>query len=223
MKLEPTDRGFALERLPVAAAASATVDNQQRGGDRMFVFNGIKNASTEAGKTLDYRVPRDAFGHTNNGAIVQLEAAQSSGVPLPDWIDFDPTSGTFSGRPPADASGTIEIKVTARDDQGREVTSSFQLTVNPAAAELGQKPAADAAAPINPEQPVPATSAENGERDADGMQPIRLSMDKAAPPKRGAIPFSDQLKLSKRDPLVDRILAGQPGAHRSVREHRLAA
>ncbi|MFZ4539173.1 Ig-like domain-containing protein, partial [Propionivibrio sp.] len=195
-KLESTDRGFPVERMQ---AASTTVQDQQKGGERLFVFNGINNATTNVGQGLNYTVPKDAFGHTNTAAIVQLEASQSDGSPLPEWMDFDPTSGTFSGRPPANAQSLIEVKVTARDDQGREASANFKMQIEGGRAlQPAEKGGAAAEAP-------PGPAADAGELDASPAA-IKLAAQRAQPATRGAIPFSDQLKLSRHDPLVQRIL-----------------
>jgi len=202
--LESTDRGFPVERLQSDAVRTATVQDQQKGGDRLFVYNGIKSTTIQISQALDYRVPKDAFGHTNTAAVVQLEASMSDGAPLPEWMDFDPTSGTFSGRPPTNAVGAIDVKVTARDDQGREVTSNFKMQI-----EGGQSH-------VQPEKPVandearakPGPGADAGDQDAP-LQPMRLGSDKPAPAKRGTVPFSDQLKLSKRDAVLEKVLARQ--------------
>ena len=206
-KLESTDRGFPVERMP---AASTSVQDQQKGGERLFVFNGISNATANVGQALNYTVSKDAFGHTNTAAIVQLEASLSDGSPLPEWMDFDSTSGTFSGRPPGNAERLIEVKVTARDDQGREVSSSFKMQVDGAraAAPAGKGETSGKGEPSDDSaEAAPGPSAQAGELDAPPG--ARLAANRAQQATRGAPPFSDQLKLSRSDPLVQQILARQ--------------
>jgi VCBS repeat-containing protein len=208
-RLESTDRGFPVERGQGDSVKLSTVQDQQKGGERLFVFNGIKNTSTEVGQAIDYRVSKDAFGHTNTAAIVQLEASLSDGSPLPEWMDFDPTSGTFSGRPPASARGVIDVKVTARDDKGREVSSNFRVQINGKAVQT----------PAEPLRPGPGV--DRGEQNLPDDMVIRVAAEKLPPAKRGTVPFSDQLKLSKRDPLVERILSRQHADMRAGHTHRL--
>ncbi|MEI8242942.1 MAG: VCBS domain-containing protein, partial [bacterium] len=203
-RLESTDRGFPVERGQGDSVKLSTVQDQQKGGERLFVFNGIKNTATEVGQAIDYRVPKDAFGHTNTAAIVQLEASLSDGSPLPEWLDFDPTSGTFSGRPPASARGVIDVKVTARDDKGREVSSNFRVQIDGKAV-----------------QTAPGPGVERGEQNLPDDMVIRVAAEKLPPAKRGTVPFSDQLKLSKRDPLVERILSRQYADMRAGHTRRL--
>ena len=54
---------------------------------------------------------------------------QSDDSPLPNWVKFDPTSGVFEVAAPKDFKGKVDVKVVARDDEGREVTALFQLFV----------------------------------------------------------------------------------------------
>jgi VCBS repeat-containing protein len=208
-RLESTDRGFPVERGQGDTAKLTTVQDQQKGGERLFVLNGIENTSIEVGQEIDYRVPKDAFGHTNTAAIVQLEASLSDGSPLPEWLDFDPTSGTFSGRPPASARGVIDVKVTARDDKGREVSFSFRVQINGKSEQT----------PAEPLRPGPGV--DRGEQNLPDDMIIRVAAEKLPPAKRGTVPFSDQLTLSKRDPLVERILSRQYADMRAGHTHRL--
>jgi VCBS repeat-containing protein len=183
-KLESTDRGFPVERMKAEGGPNGQVDGQQKGGDRLFVFKGISNTVVPNGGRLDYHVERQAFGHTDPGAIVQLEATLMDGNPLPEWMEFDPTSGTFSGRPPADAEANVEVKVTARDNEGREASTSFKLQIDRAAQQRGD-------------------AGPGAEKQAD-KQAKRPGKDGA----RGSLPFSEQLKQARRgETALDRLLA----------------
>ena len=206
-KLESTDRGFQVERVQSESTLSVSIENQQKGGERLFVYKGIGSTTTETGKMMDYRVPKDAFAHTNSASVVQLEASLVDGSPLPQWLDFDPTSGTFNGRPPPSAGSVIIIKVTARDDQGRETSTTFTVRIEGQQSQSrasGTDPTADAA---DPDSPAPA---------------IRDLAQRHQTMKRGSVPFSDQLRLSRQDPLLARILSRQvPSAHSKTLERQL--
>ena len=207
-KLESTDRGFQVERTQAQATLTVSVENQQKGGDRLFVYKGIGSTTAESGQMIEYRVPKDAFAHTNAASIVQLEAALVDGAPLPQWLDFDPTSGAFSGRPPADAGRVIVIKVTARDEQGRETSATFTIRIE------GQQT-----------QPrVPGADPLAGANDLDSPEQtlLRVMSQRNQAFKRGSVPFSDQLKLSRQDPLVAKILSRQTAnVHSNVLDRRL--
>ena len=201
-RLESTDRGFQVERMQTESALVVSTENQQKGGDRLFVYKGIGGTSSEIGQKMEYRIPKDAFAHTNTASVVQLEASLVNGAPLPEWLDFDPTSGAFSGKPPSDAGRIIVIKVTARDDQGRETSTTFTIRIE------GQSPQSRA----------------NGidmvaDADADAIytpeRMLQVLAQRSSVVKRGSVPFSDQLRLSRQDPLIERILSRQPSSVRS--------
>ena len=76
-----------------------------------------------------FTIPYDAFMHSKQDAVIKLQAKQADDAPLPVWVKFDPQSGTFEANPPPNFKGKIELKVIARDDDGREATSIFRLFV----------------------------------------------------------------------------------------------
>ena len=205
-KLESTDRGFQVERLKTEAALSVSIENQQKGGDRLFVYKGIGGTASEIGQMLEYRVPKDAFAHTNAASVVQLEASLANGQPLPEWLDFDPTSGAFSGKPPSDASRILVIKVTARDDQGRETSTTFTIRIE------GQQTQSRVSGADR--------LADAGESDS-AERALRALTQRSQALKRGSVPFSDQLRLSRQDPLVEKILSKQTASARAKAHGRL--
>lgn len=71
-------------------------------------------------------IPSDAFVDAD-GDVLEYDATQSDGSPLPTWLKFDPETGTFKGNPPASADGTtLDIKVTATDPTGKKVEQDFK-------------------------------------------------------------------------------------------------
>ena len=46
-------------------------------------------------------------------------------------MQFDPATGVFEVSPPANFRGKLDIKVVARDDDGREATAIFQMFIGP--------------------------------------------------------------------------------------------
>ncbi|TNF38617.1 MAG: tandem-95 repeat protein, partial [Deltaproteobacteria bacterium] len=74
-------------------------------------------------------VPVGTFFDEDPGDALHLSAALTAGGALPGWLDFDPTTGTFSGTPTNDDVGTLVVGVTATDLAGASVTDLFTLTV----------------------------------------------------------------------------------------------
>ena len=46
------------------------------------------------------------------------------------WLSFDGKSGKLIGQPPVDQVEDLAIRITARDSQGREVTTMFRIKVS---------------------------------------------------------------------------------------------
>jgi hypothetical protein len=96
----------------------------------LMVFKGVSDQYVEANKTqVSFSLPADAFAHSDQSQKVELEAKQANGKPLPNWVMFNPQSGTFTVNPPDDYRGEMRLKVTARDTQGREAIALFRFHV----------------------------------------------------------------------------------------------
>ena len=96
----------------------------------LTIYRGVTDQfvqSTEV--SVKVSLPFDAFIHSNKNAVIQLQAKQSDDSPLPNWVQFDPVSGVFEVTAPKGFKGKVDVKVVARDDEGREVTAMFQLFV----------------------------------------------------------------------------------------------
>lgn len=208
--------GAAAQAAPTAVETAA-----QRGVDRLFVFQGIPSAAAQPGQNLEFNVPREAFGHTNQKAIVQLDAMRTNGAPLPEWLDFDPVSGKFSGKPPRGGEAVLEIKVVARDNEGREVATTFTIRVGGDNAQAPQqgRPAqtTDAGAPLG-ERVIVADAGDAEEAEEKAKEARNAAKDgKEDAPKRekvriASLPFSEQLNRARQDPLLARIMEAKEQA-----------
>jgi hypothetical protein len=103
------------------------IDNAPPG---LTINKGITDQFVEQGASNGkFSVPYDAFVHSKQDAVISLQAKQGDDAPLPAWVRFDPQAGTFEVNPPANFKGKVELKVVARDDDGREATSIFRLFI----------------------------------------------------------------------------------------------
>jgi hypothetical protein len=125
--------------LPVSSAASfpgtltdnagfraAVVESSTPG---LTVFKGVTDQFVDGDKGSRVSLPYDAFAHTNANAVIRLQAAQADNSPLPSWVSFDPQAGNFEVKPPEGFKGKLELKVVARDNEGREATVIFRVFV----------------------------------------------------------------------------------------------
>jgi hypothetical protein len=74
-------------------------------------------------------VSADAFYGSSTSEYLSYEATTASGGPLPPWMNFDPGTLTFSGVPPESAVGTLDLRVLARDRDGREATAEVHVII----------------------------------------------------------------------------------------------
>ncbi|MBF0627049.1 MAG: SUMF1/EgtB/PvdO family nonheme iron enzyme [Magnetococcales bacterium] len=65
----------------------------------------------------------DADWHTLTYTATQLD-----GSDLPSWLNFTPSTRTFSGNPPDDGTTSLELKITA--DDGHDETEVCPITLN---------------------------------------------------------------------------------------------
>ncbi len=120
------------------------------------VFNGSPNNAPVLSKALadqkatedtrfNFTIPGDTFSDADAGDILTYTATLSNGgseddddddddnnnddKSLPSWLNFNATTRTFSGTPSDDDVGNLNIKVTAKDVAGAEVSDIFALTV----------------------------------------------------------------------------------------------
>ena len=107
-------------QIPVNESAAPGL-NVYRGVTDQFV------QSTQVATKIS--LPFDAFIHSNKDAVIKLQAKQADDAPLPKWVQFDPVSGVFEVAPPKGFKGKLDLKVVARDDDGREVTAIFQMFI----------------------------------------------------------------------------------------------
>ena len=95
----------------------------------LSLFRAITDQFIEANRLTRFALPLDTFVHTKADAKVTVVAKLADGQDLPTWVQFDARSGTFQIVPPPGFNGELLIKVTATDDEGREASTIFKLTV----------------------------------------------------------------------------------------------
>jgi VCBS repeat-containing protein len=109
----------------------------------LLLFSGIADQAVNPQSGLvGFNVPADAFTHSNPKAVVQLHASLANGDNLPKWLNFDATTGRFSGLPPSDADDDIQVQVIARDTDGREARAVFRIRLGRSTDVLEKNPQA---------------------------------------------------------------------------------
>jgi|GEM_PF-1225594 len=95
--------------------------------DAPVVVTPIADVSSNEDAPFAFTVDPASFADVDGDALT-LSATLSDGSALPAWITFD--GGTFTGTPPQDFNGAINLTVTASDGE-LSVASGFTLTIDP--------------------------------------------------------------------------------------------
>jgi hypothetical protein len=203
--LGSSDRGFPVARL------SQDIAMRVAGWDgraSLFIYKGIQEAYGD----VQYVVPKDAFAHTDPGAIVRLQAHSADGGPLPSWLEFDSVSGILRGIPPAGVNGFLDILLIARDDEGRQASIEFRLQLGVAEMDPAEKRVELDDARIMSNAEKEAAEKDLQKHKTAGKEGVSAAADKAAgdkqKEKRGAATFNEQVRAEKiaRDPVLAKIL-----------------
>ena len=78
---------------------------------------------------FSFVVPANTFADVDLGDSMTVSATREDGSALPSWLNFDASTGTFSGTPANGDVGSLSIKVTATDAAGQTVSDVFNLGV----------------------------------------------------------------------------------------------
>jgi large repetitive protein len=123
-----TSRGVNGFRIAVARADEPS----------LLVYRGIPDQDIHTNRVVDFKIPIDAFVHTNPRAVVTLRATLLDGRALPRWLQFDPVTGKFEGKAPRGNPEVLSILVVARDGDGREARTIFRVHFDKASASGGR-------------------------------------------------------------------------------------
>jgi hypothetical protein len=88
----------------------------------------LADQTAAEGTAVSFTIPAGSFTDPDNDALT-LSATRTSGAALPSWLTFNPTTRSFSGTPPFDASGSLTIRVTATDGGGATASDDFTLSI----------------------------------------------------------------------------------------------
>jgi AAA family ATP:ADP antiporter len=104
------------------AAATECLQNQAP------VLNSpLQDLRIPAGEVFRIQLKADTFVDSDIGDALRYQAYARYSDRLPSWIKFDGLGRRFVFNPPASASGSLQIRVVARDFEGLEAESSFTL------------------------------------------------------------------------------------------------
>jgi len=98
--------------------------------DAPTVANFISDQNIDEEAVYSFTFDLNTFNDVDAGDILSYTATLDNDDPLPNWINFDDASRTFSGTPLNENVETIQIKVTATDQSLSSISDTFALTFN---------------------------------------------------------------------------------------------
>ena len=144
----------------------------------LSLYSGVTDQFIQTTNTATkISLPYDAFIHSNKDAVIKLQAKQADDSPLPKWVEFDPAAGTFTVKPPKDFKGKLDLKVIARDDEGREAVALFQMFVgeqDPAQTKPQSRSSFTEKLRMAGKRPVSLVRVAEGPHKANGHEPVRV-------------------------------------------------
>ncbi len=93
-----------------------------------IVANPIADQVITEGTEFSFTIPSDAFTDADGDRLTYVAALNEITV-LPDWLNFDADTRTFSGTTPV-GGASFTVAVTASDDDTNSVTDKFTLTID---------------------------------------------------------------------------------------------
>ncbi|WP_419756917.1 putative Ig domain-containing protein [Anabaena sp. FACHB-595] len=112
----------------VSDVFTLTVANSDT-NDAPTLENAIANQTATEDSAFTFTIPANTFADVDAGDTLTYSATLADGADLLNWLNFNPSTRTFSGTPTNDEVGTINIKVTATDNAGASLSDIFTLTV----------------------------------------------------------------------------------------------
>ena len=101
--------------------------------DAPVIVGTIDALTVSSGAAFTWAIPVDKFSDVDPGDKLSYSLSLSDDDFLPTWLALNPATGKLTGKAPARFSGSLNIKVTARDLEGARVSQNFVLTVEPSA------------------------------------------------------------------------------------------
>jgi hypothetical protein len=103
------------------------IDSLRQTNFTPYVRFSLQNQTFSTGRDNSFAISDSSFIDDDGNNTLTLTASLNNGNPLPSWLSFDASSGTFSGTP--DETGSFIVKVTATDPAMASVSSSLTLRV----------------------------------------------------------------------------------------------
>ena len=97
--------------------------------DAPTVANEISDQKVIIGDSLNFKMDSNTFADVDVNDTLTYTTTTVDNVTVPSWLAFNATTQTFSGTPQDSDVGVVNLKVTATDAAGFEVSDNFKIDV----------------------------------------------------------------------------------------------
>lgn len=91
-----------------------------------YVNRPLGDINVSGGESFHFKIPKDIIKDYDDN-VLNFDATQKDGNPLPDWLNFDAATLAFSGVPPK--SDSLTLTLIATDQIGSKVSTSFMIII----------------------------------------------------------------------------------------------
>ncbi|MEQ8550101.1 MAG: putative Ig domain-containing protein, partial [Cyclobacteriaceae bacterium] len=97
--------------------------------DAPTVANAIPDQTTNEDEAFSFQIGNDVFADEDAGDQLSYTLSLTNENPLPNWLNFDELTLTFSGVPSNDEVGILHFRFMATDLSGASVFDEFSIEV----------------------------------------------------------------------------------------------
>ena len=111
---------------PTAVVTLGTSSGTSASGLR--AMEASRDVVMERGEQVSFTLPAGTFVHSDGAARVSLSARLADGRPLPNYVKFDPTTGTFIVEAnPGEKAQQLQVVVNAVDSKGQTASTTVVI------------------------------------------------------------------------------------------------
>ncbi|PIE23660.1 MAG: hypothetical protein CSA60_04390, partial [Neptuniibacter caesariensis] len=89
----------------------------------------LEDLNVSLAEVINITLPEQLFSDVDAGDQLATTVTQANGDPLPDWLKYDPDSGSITGVADLEQLGSHQLKVVATDLSGEQAEALFSIHI----------------------------------------------------------------------------------------------